>query len=213
MMPMTPDEIQLIVGVVLAGGRARRMGGKDKSFVLLNDQPLLKRVIVRFRSQVASVIVSGNGPPKRYAEFATPVVADTVDGFAGPLAGMLAGMGWVRANAPDAARIATVAVDTPFFPLDLVSRLSAAAGNDRIAVAMSGGRMHPVFALIPMGLADDLAAFLAAGVSLKVSDWLARHDVVTVEFDEVAGVDPFFNINTPGDLAQAEAVAASCASP
>ena len=208
-----PDETQSIVGVVLAGGRARRMGGGDKSFVLLNDQPLLQRAIVRLRPQVGSLVVSGNGPPKRYAEFETPVIADTVGGFAGPLAGMLAGMGWARANAPGASRIATVAVDTPFFPLDLVARLSAAVGNERVAAATSRGRMHPVFALLPMGLADDLAAFLAAGTSFKVADWLARHDVVTVDFDEVAGVDPFFNINTPGDLAQAEAVAASCASP
>lgn len=206
-----PDEMQSIVGVVLAGGRARRMGGRDKSFVLLNDQPLLQRAIVRLRPQVGSLVVSGNGPPKRYAEFETPVIADTVGGFAGPLAGMLAAMAWARVNAPGASSIATVAVDTPFFPLDLVARLSAAVGSERIAVAMSGGRMHPVFALLPLGLTDDLAAFLAAGASFKAADWLARHDTVLVGFDEVASVDPFFNINTPGDLARAEAVAASCA--
>jgi molybdopterin-guanine dinucleotide biosynthesis protein A len=210
---MMTEEIQSIVGVVLAGGRARRMGGTDKSFVLLNDQPLLRRAIVRLRPQVGSLIVSGNGPPEQYAEFETPVVADTVRGFAGPLAGMLAAMEWARGNAPHASRIATVAVDTPFFPLDLVTRLSAAVGGERIAAAMSGGRTHPVFVLIPTGLADDLAAFLGAGRSFRAADWLARHDVVLVGFDGVAGVDPFFNINTPGDLAHAEAVAASCASP
>jgi molybdopterin-guanine dinucleotide biosynthesis protein A len=210
---MMPDEMQSIVGVVLAGGRARRMGGRDKSFVLLNDRPLLQRAIVRLRPQVGSLVVNANGPPEQYAEFETPVVADTVGGFAGPLAGMLAGMGWARANAPGAARIATAAVDTPFFPLDLVARLSAAVGSKRIAVAMSRGRMHPVFALLPLGLADDLAAFLAAGASFKAADWLVRHDTVRVGFDEIGGVDPFFNINTPGDLAQAEAIAASCASP
>jgi molybdopterin-guanine dinucleotide biosynthesis protein A len=210
---MMPEQMQSIVGVVLAGGRARRMGGRDKSFVLLNDRPLLQRAIVRLRPQVGSLVVSGNGGPKQHGEFETPVIADTVGGFAGPLAGMHAGMHWAKANAPDASRIATVAVDTPFFPLDLVARLSAAVDNDRVAAAMSCGRIHPVFALVPVRLADDLAAFLAAGTSFRAADWLARHDVVTVEFNEIADVDPFFNINTPGDLAQAEAVAASCANP
>jgi molybdopterin-guanine dinucleotide biosynthesis protein A len=207
------ETVPSVVGVVLAGGRARRMGGKDKSFVLLTDQPLLQRAVARLAPQVGSLVVSANGAQEQYARFHTPVVADTVGGFAGPLAGMLAGMGWARATAPDATRIATVAVDTPFFPVDLVARLSAACGDGRVGVAMSKGRMHPVFALIPVALADDLAAFLAAGTSFAVSDWLARHHVAQVDFDAVSGVDPFFNINTPSDLALAEAITASCADP
>jgi molybdopterin-guanine dinucleotide biosynthesis protein A len=203
---MMHDQMQSILGVVLAGGRARRMGGTDKSFVLLNDQPLLRHATDRLRPQVGPLIVSGNGAPERYAEFETPVVADTVDGFAGPLAGMLAAMQWARGNAPRVTRIATVAVDTPFFPLDLITRLSAAVDNEHVAAATSGGRMHPVFALVPLRLADDLAAFLAAGTSFRAVDWLARHDAVLVGFDEVAGVDPFFNINSPDDLARAEAL-------
>ncbi len=211
--PMTPDQTQSIVGVVLAGGLARRMGGNDKCLLRLNDEPLLRRAIVRLSPQVGSLVVSANGAPARYAEFEAPVIADTVGGFAGPLAGMLAGMEWARANAPSASAIATVAVDTPFFPRDLVSRLSVAVDNRGVAAAMSEGRVHPVFALIPLALADDLAAFLAAGRSFKAGDWLSGHDAVNVRFDKVAGIDPFFNINTPDDLAWAETMVATCAIP
>jgi molybdopterin-guanine dinucleotide biosynthesis protein A len=203
---MTPGDARPVVGVVLAGGRARRMGGKDKSVLLLDGQPLLDRAIARLAPQVATLVVSANGPPGQFDHLGVSVIADTISGFAGPLAGFLAGMAWARANVPGASHVVTVAVDTPFFPLDLVARLSPAGRDDGVAAAGSGGRIHPVFALVPVGLANDLAAFLAAGESLKVADWLARHDVVTVEFDGVAGVDPFFNINTPDDLAQAEAI-------
>jgi len=202
-----------IVGVVLAGGRARRMGGRDKSFMLLNGRPLLQRAIERLAPQVGALVVSANGSSDQHARFDVPVISDTVEGFAGPLAGLLAGMEWARANAPGASWIASVAVDTPFFPHDLVGRLSAAAEDKHVVVATSRGRAHPVVALTSIGLADDLAAFLAAGVSFKVSDWLARRDVVLVEFNDAGGVDPFFNINTPDDLAEAEAVAAGCARP
>lgn len=198
-----PDDRRSVVGVVLAGGRARRMGGKDKSFRLLDGQPLLHRAIDRLGRQVAMLVINANGPPEHYARFGAPVVADTISGFVGPLAGILAGMEWTRANAPDASHIATVAVDTPFFPQDLVERLSAAA-NGGIPVAGSGGRVHHVFALLPVELAGDLDAFLAAGASFRVADWLARHRVVTVDFQIRAGLDPFFNINTADDLARAE---------
>lgn len=200
-----PVGVRSIVGVILAGGRARRMGGSDKSFLLLDGQPLLGRAIARLAPQTTTLVISANGPTERYARFGVPVVADTISGFAGPLAGVLAGMTWARANVPDASRVATIAVDTPFFPLDLVARLSA-AGAEGTAVAQSSGRKHPVFALIPVALASDLAAFLADGASLRVTDWLAQHHVVTVDFDGVAGVDPFFNLNTPDDLAQAEGI-------
>lgn len=208
---MMANETHPIAGVVLAGGRARRMGGNDKSFLLLHDRPLLQRAIERLAPQVGSLVVSANGSIEQYARFHAPVIADTVDGSVGPLAGLLAGMGWARANAPGASWIASVAVDTPFFPRDLVARLSAAAGARRIVAAMSGGRVHPVVALTSIDLADDLAAFLDAGTSFKVSDWLARHEVALVAFDEAAHVDPFFNINTLDDLAEAEAIAAGCA--
>jgi molybdopterin-guanine dinucleotide biosynthesis protein A len=132
------------------------------------------------------------------------VVADTVAGFAGPLAGFLAGLEWARTQAPSASHVATVAADSPFLPVDLVSRLRAAAGANNIAVARSGGRTHNVFLLIPVSLASDLTRFLGEGASLKVADWLERHIVIPVDFDDAPGaLDPFFNVNTPDDLARA----------
>ena len=211
---MTSAEARPVVGVVLAGGRSRRMGGGDKSFALLAGRPLIAHAIERLAPQVDAIVVSANGPRMQYASLGVPVVADTVAGFAGPLAGFLAGMEWARANVPAASHVATVAVDTPFFPADLVARLAAATGPEGMAVARTGGRAHPVFALLPVSAAGDLTRFVSAGGSLKVADWLARHDVVLVDFDEDArGFDPFFNINTPEDLARAEAITAGCASP
>jgi molybdopterin-guanine dinucleotide biosynthesis protein A len=209
-MPMMPDEARPVVGVLLAGGRARRMGGSDKSFLMLDGRPLLARAIERLAPQVATLVVSANGPREKYARLGMPVVRDA-PGLVGPLAGFLAGMAWARANVPDASHIATAAVDTPFIPSDLVARLAAAAGGGP-AVARSGGRVHPVFALLPSHLAGDLAAFLAARKSLKVADWLARHHPVAVDFGPAAGgIDPFFNVNTPQDLTRAEAMASGCA--
>lgn len=209
-----PDEARPIVGLVLAGGRGSRMGGRDKALLMLNGRPLLARAIERLAPQVAGLVVSANGPQERYAGFGVPVVQDAPREFAGPLAGFLAGMAWARVNVPDASHVATAAVDTPFFPSDFVARLAAAAGAERAAVARSGGRVHPVFALLPVCLADDLAAFLAAGKSLKAAEWLAGHDVVAVDFIVPAGgSDPFFNINTPEDLARAEVLASGCANP
>jgi molybdopterin-guanine dinucleotide biosynthesis protein A len=205
------DDRRPIVGVILAGGRSRRMLGRDKSLLLLDGKSLLARSIARLAPQVDAVVVSANGQSSQYAPFGAPVVADSVEGFVGPLAGMLAGMAWARNHVPAASSIATVAVDTPFFPRDLVARLAAGAGTRRVAIAASGGRMHPVFALAPVDLAEDLASFLAATESLRVADWLARHNPIDVAFEAGDGVDPFFNINTPEDLAEAEAVAASCA--
>jgi len=191
-----------IVGVVLAGGRSARMGGRDKAFLELAGRPLVAHVVARLAPQVSTLVVSANRRPESYAAQAVPVVADTVSGFAGPLAGILAGITWAGDHAPGARSVATVAVDTPFFPDDLVARLAAAAGRDGIAVARSGGRVHPTFALVPLGLAGDLTTFLAAGSSRRVSDWLSRHDPATVDFDAWPdGSDPFFNINTPEDLA------------
>lgn len=204
---MGPERARLIVGVILAGGHSRRMG-VDKSFQPLAGRVLVEHAIARLVPQVAALVVNANGSPGRYARFGVTVVPDTRKD-AGPLAGFLAGMAWASANVPDASHIATVAVDTPFFPTDLVARLGAAGREG--AMARTGGRVHPVFALLPLRLAADLAGFLAAGKSLRAADWLTRHDVVAVDFDVSAGgVDPFFNINTPDDLATAEAITAGC---
>jgi molybdenum cofactor guanylyltransferase len=197
------------VGVLFGGGQSRRMGGVEKSLLSLGGKPMIARVIDALRPQVRSLVINANGDPARFASFGLPVVADREADFAGPLAGLLAGMEWVRAHQPDISRIATAACDTPFFPADLVARLQTAAHVEQadIALAASGGQSHFVFALWPVALADDLAAYLADG-RRKVQDWIERHSHVAVEFPprQIGGVevDPFFNINTPDDLAMAE---------
>jgi len=194
-----------VVGVLLAGGLARRMGGGDKCLRPLGDRPILAQVIERARPQVAALVLNANGDPARFAGFDLPVVADVVEGFAGPLAGVLTGMDWATSHRPDCPWIVTVATDTPFFPTDLVARMLAAvehAGAD-LACAMSGGRAHPVFGLWPVRLADALRAAMVEEGIRKVDVWTARHRLVEVTF-AVDPIDPFFNTNRPEDLAEAE---------
>jgi molybdopterin-guanine dinucleotide biosynthesis protein A len=198
-----------VIGLLLAGGRARRMGGGDKCLLTLHERPLLAHVIDRLGPQVSALVINANGDPARFSEFGLPVVRDPVEGFAGPLAGVLAGMLWARANRPDAEWVVTAATDTPFFPADLVARLLAATAEKYPAIALSasGGRQHPVFGLWPTALAGDLDDALRRGTR-KVLDWTAKHPTFSVEFEtiSVAGetVDPFFNANRPEDLAKAE---------
>lgn len=194
-----------VVGIVLAGGRSRRMKGGDKSFAKLAGRPLVEHVVSRLLPQVSVLVVSANGPPEQYASLGVPIIADTIPDRAGPLAGLLAGFLWAQANEPSATHVVTAAVDTPFFPTDLVERLSSAAGPNGTAMAFSAGRPHPVFALVPVSAADDLRAFITSGASLRVGDWLGRRGVREVHFPIAAdGFDPFFNLNTPADLARAE---------
>jgi molybdopterin-guanine dinucleotide biosynthesis protein A len=215
-MPARPHE--KIVGVLLAGGQSRRMGGGDKCLLPLAGKPLLAHVIERLRPQVSDLVLNANGGPGRFSEFDLPVVADPVEGFAGPLAGVLAGFDWAREKAPGARWIVTAASDTPFFPEDLVARLLAVTGGDypAIAVAASDGRQHPVFGLWPTALADDLRAALSGGTR-KVLDWTDRHSTFTAEFPPAAvggrTLDPFFNANRPDDLAEAEALLLETARP
>jgi molybdopterin-guanine dinucleotide biosynthesis protein A len=179
----------------------------------LGGRPMIAHVIAALAPQVDSLVINANGDPTRFACLDLPVVADATPDFAGPLAGVLAGMGWAREHRRDAPWIVTAACDTPFFPSDLVARLTAAresAGAD-IALAASGGRSHFVFALWSVALHDALAAHLGAG-GRKVQDWIERHSHVTVPFGpRLVGsreVDPFFNVNTPEELSQAEALLA-----
>jgi molybdenum cofactor guanylyltransferase len=199
-----------ILGVILAGGQGRRMGGTEKSLIKLGGRPLLGRVIDRLRPQVGALVLSANGDPERFASFGLAVVEDATEGFAGPLAGILAAMVWARENAPQTDFIATTAVDTPFFPTDLVSRLAAMLddGHD-LAVAESNGRVHPVFGLFRVSLAGDLAGFLSDPDNRAAIAWIEsrRGRVVPFNAPDDAGVDPFFNINTPADLAAAERMA------
>jgi len=201
-----------IIGCILAGGRSERMGGGDKCLQGLSGRPLLGHVIERFGPQVDSLILNANGDPARFAAFGLTVVADPIDGFVGPLAGILAGLLWARAQVPDARFVVTVAGDTPFVPEDLVARfLTATRGRaDAVAIAASNGRVHPVFGLWPLALADDLQDWLSRGQSRKVRDWVARHDPVEVTIADTVvngrAVDPFFNINRPEDMDTASAV-------
>lgn len=201
------------VGVLFAGGLSRRMGGGDKSLRMLGGRPMIAHAIDRLRPQVDALVLNANGDPARFAAFGLPIAPDRDADFAGPLAGLLAGMLWTREHHPAATRVVTAACDTPFFPADLVAKLKGAAeaANADIAIASSGGQGHFVFGLWPVALAGDLAAYLAEG-RRKVQDWIERHSHVTVDFPpmEIGGVtvDPFFNINTPEDLAEAEALLA-----
>lgn len=200
-----------IAGVVLAGGRATRLGGGDKPLRPLGGRPMLARVVERLRPQVGNIALSANGDPARFAEYGLPVLADEGPaGLAGPLAGILSGMAWAKAEGR--RKVLTVAGDTPFFPADLAAQLADAVADreDHIAVAASGGRRHPVFALWPVSLEADLRGFLATSATFSVAAFLERHQTASVDFPmPIAGgtaLDPFFNVNTPEDLAQAEAV-------
>ena len=197
-----------IVGVVLAGGLSRRMGGGDKGLLPLGPATMLDEVVRRVAPQVDRLVINANGDPARFARFGLPVAADPVDGFVGPLAGVLAGLRWASSNAPDAAHVLSVSSDAPFLPSDLCERLVAGlvTGSGRIAIARSCRELHPVIGLWPVALADDLEAALRAGVR-KVLAWTDVHGTVPVDFDmlEVAGqtVDPFFNANLPAELDEA----------
>ena len=187
------------------------MDGREKAFIDLAGKPLIVRVIDRLAAQVDAIVINANGDLARFDPFGLPVVADTVPGFAGPLAGLLAGMRWAELNRPQARFLVSVATDTPFFPDDLASRLRARVPDERtIAIATSGGNRHPVFGCWPVALADDLAEFLDSGEGGKVMAFAQRHRVIEIAFaeTEIAGtrVDPFFNINTPADLEAAHRV-------
>jgi len=190
-----------VIGLLLAGGQSRRMGGGDKTLRVLGGVSLLERVIERLRPQVDALVLNANGDPARFAEFALPVVADSVPDFGGPLAGVLAGLDWAAVHRPDSTFIASVATDAPFLPADLVARLTTArnaAGAD-LACASSAGRTHPVFGLWPLRLREDLRRAIVDDGIRKVDEWTARHRLVTVPFAD-RPIDPFFNANRPEDL-------------
>ncbi len=202
------------VGLLLAGGQSRRMGGGDKGLLDLDGKPMIAHVIERLAPQVDAMVINANGDPARFASYHLPVVADTISGFVGPLAGILAGLRWAAEHVPTATHVASVSTDAPLFPRDLVVRLQAAVANRPtvIAVAQSGGELHPVIGLWPVALADDLEAALTSGTR-KVLAWTDRHGTVPVDFPFLSlhgqNVDPFFNANTPEDLATARRLLAT----
>jgi molybdopterin-guanine dinucleotide biosynthesis protein A len=187
------------------------MGGGDKCLMPLKGRPILQHILERAAPQVGPLVLNANGDPARFGAFGLPVAADVVDGFAGPLAGVLTGMDWAAANAPGTEWLASFACDAPFLPTDLVARLVAAVEADaaQMACAASGGRRHPVFGLWPLSLRQALRRALVEEGIRKVDRWTSRYRLVEVDFSSGAaggGVpDPFFNTNRSEDLDAAEA--------
>jgi len=193
------------LGVILAGGQASRMGGGDKGLLMLGGQTLLARVMDRFAPQVAALALNANGDPARFADTGLPVIADSIEGFVGPLAGVLAGLDWAAEQGADL--IVTAAADTPFFPCDLVPHLLLRGENMEVPLVLAatpdprrGTARHPTFGLWPVALRDDLRAALEGGLR-KVVLWTDQHGGGEAVFPYE---DAFFNVNTPEDLARAE---------
>lgn len=200
-----------VAGIILAGGLSSRMGGGDKGLLSLGGKSILDRVAARLTPQVGPLALNANGDPARFQDFRHRILGDTVSGFPGPLAGILTGLQWATAETK-APVIATVAADTPFFPQNLIAGLVAAieGGSETIAVARSSGRMHPTFAIWPVGLAGPLRHFLVEEGNRRVVSFIERHRFVEVDFPlqplRAGTLDPFFNINTPADLVEAERI-------
>jgi molybdenum cofactor guanylyltransferase len=197
------------LGLILAGGLARRMGGGDKARIKIGNRTILERVLATMAPQCGRLIINANGDPARFADTGLPVVADTVPDFAGPLAGILAGLDWAAAHAPGTTDIASVPGDCPFLPADLITRLAAARSeaSTPLACARSGDWRHPVVGLWPVALREDLRQALMVEGLHKIEIWTARHGVAIADWP-AEPVDPFFNVNTPEDVAAAERVAA-----
>jgi len=194
-----------VAGVLLAGGKARRMGGGDKGLEQLAGRPLMDRIVERVRPQVSALLINANGNPERFEHFGLPIAADVIEGFAGPLAGVLTGMEWTQNNEPDTPWLASFATDAPFVPEDLVKKMVAAVQSEGadMACAASAGRDHPVFGLWPVALANDLRQAMIEEDMRKIDRWTARYKLARVDFS-ADPVDPFFNINSPDHLAEAE---------
>src|SRR6059058_5814929 len=197
-----------IPGVLLAGGLARRMGGGDKPMRTIRGRTILDRVIARLAPQCDGLILNANGDPARFAGFGLPVIADTVQDFPGPLAGILAALDWSAANRPDVGWILSAAADCPFLPRDLVARLQQAriAEGAELAVAASDGQSHPVIGLWSVALREKLRHALVVEDIRKIDRWTARYKLATVTWP-TAPLDPFFNANTMDDIAEAERLA------
>jgi len=204
---MTTDR-PATVGVLLAGGLARRMGGGDKPLKTIAGRTILDHVIARLAPQCDELILNANGDPARFAAFGLKVVADTVEGFAGPLAGVLAALDWTARHRPNIAWVLSAATDCPFLPRDLVARLHQARASEaaKLAVASSLGQTHPVIGLWSVALREELRHALVKEDIRKIDRWTARYPLATVTWP-AQPVDPFFNANTVDDIAEAERLA------
>jgi len=195
------------VGILLAGGLARRMGGGDKVLRMAGGIPLLAHAVAALRPQCEGLVLNANGDPARFAGFALPIVADDLPGFKGPLAGILAGLDWIAARCPDVPLAISVPADTPFLPGDLAARLMDARAKDNalIACARSGGRTHPAVAVWPVSIRSDLRHALVVEDMRKVEAFIQNYSRAVVEWP-IEPYDPFFNANDPSDLAAAETI-------
>lgn len=197
-----------VVGVILAGGLARRMGGGDKCLLPLAGKTLLQRTIERAQPQVSKLLLNANGNSLRFARTRLPVIADANPNNLGPLAGIHAGFIWMQVNTPKLEWLISFASDTPFFPRTLADEMLAAAlaADKRLVVATSNSRVHPVFSLWHVSLASTIAAQLITGESPRLQEWINAQQPLEINFNQ-EGYDPFFNINTPQDLYAAEPLA------
>ncbi len=197
------------LGLVLAGGLARRMGGGDKALIEIDGTAILSRVLARLTPQCAGLVLNANGDPRRFASYGLPVIPDDVPDFAGPLAGVLVALDWAAAHASAIEWVASVPGDCPFLPRDLVGRLHDAriAAGKMLACAKSGDWRHPVVGLWPVSLRADLRHALVQEGLHKIEVWTSRHGVAIAEWPDQP-VDPFFNVNTPEDRDRATAIAA-----
>jgi molybdopterin-guanine dinucleotide biosynthesis protein A len=204
----TSSDAPAIPGVLLAGGLARRMGGGDKPMRQIGGRSILERVIARLKPQCDGLVLNANGDPARFAHFGLPVIADTVENFPGPLAGILAALDWAAAERPGVSLVLSAAADCPFLPRDLVARLHQALvkENAQLAVAASDGQSHPVIGLWSVGLREELRHALVVEDIRKIDRWTARYKLATVTW-LAEPLDPFFNANTVDDIAAAERLA------
>jgi molybdopterin-guanine dinucleotide biosynthesis protein A len=197
-------------GLVLAGGRARRMGGGDKAKIEIGGVTILDRVLATLSGQCVSIAINANGDPERFADTGLPVVPDTVTGLPGPLAGVLAGLDWLAQQDNGVEWMLTVPGDCPFLPDDLVERLHAArrqmGTGVPLACARSGEWRHPVVGLWPLALREDLRHALTVENLRKIEVWTARHGIAVADWP-AEPVDPFFNVNTPDDARRAQELA------
>jgi molybdopterin-guanine dinucleotide biosynthesis protein A len=198
------------LGLVLAGGLARRMGGGDKALIEIGGKTILSRVLATLKPQCDAIILNANGDTTRFAAYGLPVVSDDIPDFAGPLAGILAGLDWMAAHRPDLQWMVSVPGDCPFLPGDLVARLHDARerAGTQLACAKSGDWRHPVVGLWNVALRDDLRRAIIDEDLHKIEIWTARHGIALAEWLD-RPVDPFFNVNTPEDRARADEIAAN----
>lgn len=195
-------DVANIGGVILAGGQSRRMQGQNKSFMTLDHKPMILHVIMRLQAQLSSIAINANDDLDIYRGFGTPVISDKIKNYAGPLAGIASAMEW--GEKAGLSHIVTVATDTPFFPENLVQKLAEQDEGNIITIARSGGFKHPAFGIWQTDLHADLTHWLKTSDTMKVMAYVMDHYHDFADFEFAGDLDPFFNVNTPEDLAIAE---------